>query len=253
MCVCVCVQKGAKRLNLSVISEGLRAPIHNATGNYESNQGAASSGSSAAGGGGDGEDDDARHLGPPMTGEERVDCIYQDLVAVSSVVRRSMLVYNCVPSNYLETDAHTQRQTVRRVLWMAVNHPYYPVARRLIEQHHPLGVIHRSSMAGIPMRGLDADIVDLVVDIVWEQFLLNTERYPVYEEDGTRLETVVKVSVKEETAEEIEEEQQPVPENAVPLPPAPPPPPLPTSPTPPVKKFQRRPASSFTGDHPKKE
>jgi hypothetical protein len=108
-------------------------------------------------------------------------------------------------------------------------------------------------MAGIPMRGLDADIVDLVVDIVWEQFLLNTERYPVYEEDGTRLETVVKVSVKEETAEEIEEEQQPVPENAVPLPPAPPPPPLPTSPTPPVKKFQRRPASSFTGDHPKKE
>jgi hypothetical protein len=131
--------------------------------------------------------EDAQEMGPPMTADERVDYIYQELSAVSPFVRKSMLVYNCIPSNYLETDPRTQQPMARRVLWMATNHPFFPVAKRLIEQHHPLGVIHRSTLAGIPMRGVDADVVELVVGLVWGSFLCNTERYPVWDEDGTPL------------------------------------------------------------------
>ena len=135
-----------------------------------------------------------------MSSEERVDYIYRDLAAVSTRVRRSMLVYNCVSSDYTDTDDRTGTQVVRRVLWMTTSHPFFPVIRRLAEhyrvsdQYGPSCVIHCSELAKIPMRGVDSQLVNQVADMIWSHFLANTERYPVYDEDGTRLESGVPVT-----------------------------------------------------------
>jgi len=137
---------------------------------------------------GDGEDS-ARDTWQAMTSAERVDCIYRELAAVSPYVRKSMLVYNCVATDYSERDPFTLQIQVRRVLWMTTNHHFFPIAQHLVDQHHPMAVIHRSELAGIPMRGIDADVVKVVVELVWEQFAKDPDRYPLYDEDGTRLGT----------------------------------------------------------------
>jgi hypothetical protein len=136
-----------------------------------------------------GEPDDGDHdaAAPHMTADERVECIYRDLEAVSPIVRRSMLVYNCVSSTYTQLDPDTRQSVTRRVLWMTLVHPFFPVVKELTERHHPLGLIHRSSMAGMPMRGVDADVMDVVAGFIWEQFLACPEKYPVYNEDGTQV------------------------------------------------------------------
>lgn len=135
---------------------------------------------------------------PGMTLEQRVDYIYRDLVAVSSRVRRSMLVYNCVASDFTTKDQKTGQQVVRRVLWMTTSHPFFPVTQRLVDSHYPGLPIHRSSLAGIPMRGVDSDIVKMVADVVWAYFVADTDRYPVYDEDGTKLDTMPLADVSDE-------------------------------------------------------
>jgi hypothetical protein len=137
---------------------------------------------------------------PRMTADERVETIYRDLAAVSPIVRRSMLIYNCVSSTYTQVDPDSGYSVTRRVLWMTLLHPFFPVAKDITERHHPLGIIHRSSMAGMPMRGVDADVMDLVAGLIWEQFLACPDKYPVYNEDGTRLTTAAAAPmVAEET------------------------------------------------------
>jgi len=113
-------------------------------------------------------------VGQAMTVEERVEYVYRELVAVSAYVRRSMLVYNCVSSDYTDMDERTGMQVVRRVLWMTTSHPFFPVIQRLAEhcrntgQHRPWFVIHRSELAeSIPMRGVDSELVSQVADMIW--------------------------------------------------------------------------------------
>jgi len=165
-------------------------------------------------------------VGQSMTADERVEYIYRDLVAVSAYVRRSMLVYNCVSSDYTDTDERTGMQVVRRVLWMTTSHPFFPVIQRLAEhcrvtgQHHPWFVIHRSELAdSIPMRGVDSELVSQVAEMIWSQFLADTQRFPVYDEDGTKLTSVplttttatTDVGLKDvnDVVLNLEEEQQP--------------------------------------------
>ena len=133
---------------------------------------------------------EARDAVPVMSADERVEYIYRDLVAVSPYVRRSMLVYNCVSSDYTGIDERTGQQVVRRVLWMTTSHPFFSVIQRLVDGHHPDVTIHRSSLAGIPMRGVDWEIVNQIADLIWCYFLADTVRFPVYAEDGTKLATL---------------------------------------------------------------
>jgi hypothetical protein len=146
-----------------------------------------------------------------MTAAERTDYVYRDLAAVSPYVRRSMLVYNCVASEYLQTDPHTQQQVTRRVLWMTTSHPFFPVVQRIVDRRYSCVPIHRSSLEGIPMRGVDAEIVEQAAAFIWECFLADTERYFVYTEEGTRIGTPVEeVSVTDTSSSNVPTEESPL-------------------------------------------
>jgi len=135
------------------------------------------------------DDSDGAH-GHALSAEERVAYVYRELKAVSPYVRRSMLVYNCVASDYTELDERSHMPVIRRVLWMTTSHPFFPVIQRLVQQQYPGAVVHRSSLAGIPMRGIDSGIIDAVADMIWGQFCEDTRVYPVYAEDGSPLDNV---------------------------------------------------------------
>jgi|WetSurMetagenome_2_1015567.scaffolds.fasta_scaffold00184_37 hypothetical protein len=123
----------------------------------------------------------------PITADQRIAYVYNELKATSPYVRRSMLIYNCVPTNY------TGHQEVRRVLWMTTSHPFFPVVYRLAEHKYStsaIGTVHHAVLAGIPMCGVDSVLVDEVADLIWSRFRSDTERFPIYDEDGTKLGTV---------------------------------------------------------------
>jgi hypothetical protein len=122
-----------------------------------------------------------------MTEQERLDSIHAVLVNRYTHVRKSCLVYYDMLSSYEEYVDHLGKTRVREVMWMNATHLFYPIIQYNAD-HGGFGkncVIHRSDLAGMPMRGVLREYVNAVVELVWSGFCRNLNRYPLYAENGS--------------------------------------------------------------------
>jgi len=124
-----------------------------------------------------------------MTALQRIDAIYEELKGLSPNVRRSMLLYHCLPSVENDLDPVSCLPRERSVLWITTAHPFLPILEHNLAGGHfgRDAMMHRSHIEGIAVRGIYAHHFEGVADLVWAEFLKDTERYLVYEEDGTRI------------------------------------------------------------------
>ena len=139
-----------------------------------------------------------------MTALQRIDAIYEEVSRLSPSVRRSMLsCYHCLPSVENDIDPVSCLPRERPVLWITTAHPFLPI----LEYNLGMGLfgadamMHRSHIEGIAVRGVYATHFEGVANLVWEEFLKDTERYTVYEEDGTRIVRTVTRREEEEGQE----------------------------------------------------
>ena len=114
--------------------------------------------------------------------------IYENLRKTSPYVRRSMLRYDMLPSIEQRVDA-LGKPYQRSVLWMTVTHLYVHILNHNLGVYGPECVIHKGSLVGMSMIGVYSEYVDSVADLVWACFVmqLDLEKYPLYQEDGTRI------------------------------------------------------------------
>jgi hypothetical protein len=124
-----------------------------------------------------------------MTQDQRMDAIYEELKRVSPYVRRSMLVFQCLPSVENTIDPVTFLPLERSVLWITTAHPFLPIIDHNLHRgaFGPHAIIYQSQLEGIAVRGICADHYNIVADAVWDVFLGDVERYAIYQEDGTRI------------------------------------------------------------------
>jgi len=118
-----------------------------------------------------------------MTKDAHLQRIYSALQAVSPYVRRSMLVFEAIPS--VEQSAGGERS----VLWMNEGHPLLPILIHNVREGR-LGndaFVHQATLAGMPVCGVYEDDLRRVIDLIWAEFQANSVAYPVYNEDGTPL------------------------------------------------------------------
>jgi hypothetical protein len=123
-----------------------------------------------------------------MSEEERLDRIHAVITERFGCVRKSCMMYDMMTS--YET---LPNDRVREVMWMNASHLYVPIIQYNADQGR-FGrgfVVHRSVLAGMIMHGVGRECVSAVIDLVWNGFLLNSQRYPLFREESLLLVAVV--------------------------------------------------------------
>jgi len=116
-----------------------------------------------------------------MSKDDHLRAIYVALCEISPYVRRSMFMAQAVSC--------VEEQSGRTVLWISEAHHLFATLRYNYARG-ALGkgaVMHQAELVGIPMWGVYEEHMAAVAELVWKEFVLDPQRYPVYHDDGPRI------------------------------------------------------------------
>lgn len=118
-----------------------------------------------------------------MTESERLGAIYSWLLRVTIQVKKSTMYYDMIETTERKED-ELGKITTSTVMWMSASHLYLPVILHNVHNGHfgENPTIYAASIVGMPMRGIQRDIVDAIVDLIWKSLL--EEGFELFTEDG---------------------------------------------------------------------